>query len=95
MRLHRGCCDPLPLPPPAAAHAPPVCSALLPLPLSARLVERPRLAQPCSLLPAGPPRSASHAFAVQVMWMHLGQRSFPMTEEEYDEKMEMVALYLT
>ncbi|PSC72917.1 hypothetical protein C2E20_3892 [Micractinium conductrix] len=32
---------------------------------------------------------------LNVMWMHLGQRSFPMTEEEYDEKMEMVALYLT
>ena len=30
----------------------------------------------------------------QVMWTHLEQRSFPMTEEEYDEKMELVALYL-
>jgi hypothetical protein len=28
------------------------------------------------------------------MWVHMEQRSFPMTEEEYDEKLDMVALYL-
>jgi hypothetical protein len=30
----------------------------------------------------------------QVMWTHLEQRSFPMTEEEYDEKLDLMALYL-
>lgn len=28
------------------------------------------------------------------MWTHLEQRSFPMTEEEYDEKLDLMALYL-
>ncbi|PRW56061.1 photosystem I reaction center subunit III [Chlorella sorokiniana] len=31
---------------------------------------------------------------LNVMWTHLEQRSFPMTEEDYDEKLELVALYL-
>jgi hypothetical protein len=31
---------------------------------------------------------------LQVMWTHLEQRSFPMSEEEYDEKLELIALYL-
>lgn len=28
------------------------------------------------------------------MWVSLEQRSFPLTEEEYDEKLELTALYL-
>ena len=31
---------------------------------------------------------------LNVMWTHLEQRSFPMSEEEYDEKLELMALYL-
>ena len=31
---------------------------------------------------------------LNVMWVHLEQRSFPMTEAEYDEKMDLVAYYL-
>lgn len=31
---------------------------------------------------------------LNVMWTHLEQRSFPMSEEEYDEKLDLVAMYL-
>ena len=31
---------------------------------------------------------------LNVMWVHLEQRSFPMTEEEFNEKMDSVAFYL-
>lgn len=31
---------------------------------------------------------------LNVMWHHLEQRSFPMSEAEYDEKLDMVALYI-
>lgn len=32
--------------------------------------------------------------ALNVMWTHLAQQSFPMSEEEYDDKLETLALYL-
>lgn len=31
---------------------------------------------------------------LNVMWTHIEQRSFPMSEEEYEEKLDLVALYL-
>lgn len=46
--------------------------------------------------PREPRPAPFHALtpAPQVMWTHLEQRSFPMSEEEYDEKLDLVAMYL-
>ena len=32
--------------------------------------------------------------ALNVMWTHLGQQSFPMSEEEYMDKLDTIAYYL-
>ena len=32
--------------------------------------------------------------ALNVMWTHLAQQSFPMSEEEYMDKLDTLALYL-
>ena len=32
--------------------------------------------------------------ALNVMWTHLAQQSFPMSEDEYDDKLDTLALYL-
>jgi hypothetical protein len=32
--------------------------------------------------------------ALNVLWTHLEQQSFPMSEEDYDAKLEGIAFYL-
>jgi hypothetical protein len=32
--------------------------------------------------------------ALNVMWTHLEQQSFPMSEEEYDDKLDTIATYI-
>ena len=32
--------------------------------------------------------------ALNVMWTHVEQQSFPMSEEEYDDKLETIATYI-